>query len=606
MVTVTGSDVLSRYARRKLFSVFGEYTTQALPGADYLPFDDNPDSTAVRVFSYGSKGPDGLVVQPGKIPGSLTFQPPDGGHLTDGQVEFSRGDDNTPAPVILLPTRPTGSPLQKIEAWFKLTNDPKGSTGDDAISAYDSNANLLWTFTAQLISGNIQWSLLDNTGTARSFANTAGPRDEGWHYWSVELNSSTLTALLTADKGQNTFRVFGSSVWPYDPRPVAWLVIGGRMRPTAQGKQTNTLLGAISSMLLQYGTGFSTMVFGNPGVTDVAGTVASKLSFTTTSVDALVGGAVTPVTDTTKYLYPNANFDLFSRWNELARTVGGGLTVDPVGTRRYWQASDMRPLAVALTLDAEQDLSAPDGGWAGAKPIRPTRVTVTSPLGSFEVIDTATEAATGLRLEASQIDTGAGTEGVARSVAGMVLNAGGLRINSFGMDLTSTSTDKITAAMSLLQNQRMRVQNLPVGYMGVSYTDLFASGWVETYDADTQSCVFVFDTDPAEDYVEGYFDNAEYGRFGMGIGTTTVTGGTCLGTTATGTVIVTGVPLNNAGATYTLDLNWNGERVTASAAGGATSPQTLTLTARGVAPSVARSHVAGEPIEVYHALTFGP
>jgi hypothetical protein len=31
----------------------------------------------------------------------------------------------------------------------------------------------------------------------------------------------------------------------------------------------------------------------------------------------------------------------------------------------------------------------------------------------------------------------------------------------------------------------------------------------------------------------------------------------------------------------------------------ATSPQTLTITARGVAPSVARVHAAGEPVDVW-------
>ena len=52
------------------------------------------------------------------------------------------------------------------------------------------------------------------------------------------------------------------------------------------------------------------------------------------------------------------------------------------------------------------------------------------------------------------------------------------------------------------------------------------------------------------------------------------------------------------------DLDWNGEIITCSAPGGSTSPQTLTVTARGVDASVARSHSAGEVIDVAYAATF--
>lgn len=608
MVSITGSDILARYAGRRVFSVYGEFAIQNNPVLDYIPFDDAPDSTTVRVVnSSTTPSPSGRVIQPLKPPGSLTIQPPDGGHLTDGQIELNRGDNNTPSPVILLPLRPgaTGG-IFTFEAAFKLTQDPGGSTGDDAVAGYDINGNLLWTFSAILSGGAITWALCDNTGAQKSFYATGGARDGGWHWLKFVLASSTGTTMSIADKGQSTYRTFGSFAWTYDPRPVTTLVIGGRMNPNLPGKQTQTLFGAISSISLQYGTNQSYVQYGNPGVVTTADAVATRLDLTTTSVDALMGGAMTPSPDTTPYMYPNTTGTLFERWNELVRTVGGGLTVDPSGARRYWRAADMRPLAVSLTLDAEQDLSAPDGGWVGTKIQQPTRVTVTSPLGTFEQIDTVTETATGLRIEGGQIDTAAGSEGVARGLAGIVLSARGTRISSFGVDLTTTSTDKISAVMDLLQNQRIRVSGLPTSYGGVSYLEMFLGGWIETWDAETGSTRFQFDTDPTESYVEGYFDNAEYGRFGMGVGASTVTGGTCIGITGTGTVIVTGTPINNAGGTFTVDLNWNGERITASAAGGATSPQTLTISARGVAPSVARVHVAGEPIEIYHDLTFGP
>jgi hypothetical protein len=111
----------------------------------------------------------------------------------------------------------------------------------------------------------------------------------------------------------------------------------------------------------------------------------------------------------------------------------------------------------------------------------------------------------------------------------------------------------------------------------------------------------VFDTDPADDPVEGYWDDAEFGRVAMDSGST-ITGGTCIGNTGTGTVIITSTsPLTTTGGEYPMDLDWSGERITISGVGGSTSPQTATVTARGVAPGVARSHVTGDTVNIWHA-----
>jgi hypothetical protein len=59
--------------------------------------------------------------------------------------------------------------------------------------------------------------------------------------------------------------------------------------------------------------------------------------------------------------------------------------------------------------------------------------------------------------------------------------------------------------------------------------------------------------------------------------------------------------LSTSAGDYPLDLDLNGERVTiTSAPAGGTSPRTVTVT-RGVAPTVARAHSAGEAIDVWNA-----
>ena len=606
-VQLTASCVLSRYSRKRVLSYYGQ-TLLADQYVDYWPFDDPTDSATVRGLS-GSPvtypGRDGLVVQPNRPPGSATLSAPDGGHLGDGQIQFTRGNDNTPAPVVLLTTRP-GQLVNGFSASYRLTNDPKGSTGDDAVSGYDAAGNLLWRWDATLSAGTIVWNLYDVSGTARSFWDTRGPRDEAWHWWQVVFGATTTTIRLREKGGGGVS--LGSSVWPYDPRNVAYLVIGGNMIPQRKGKQGNTLLGDISSFAVSYDPGISYAYseFTGPGISTDAARVTLFLASQGLALDTLVGGSVTPGagTDDRQLMYTNATKNLLDRWNEHTLTTGGHLCTMPNGPRRYRLASEARPLTVALTLDAADDLDIPTGGWSGVQDEKPTRITATGPVGSITLIDTAAESALGMSLEGGSLTTSAGTLGLAQSSAAYVMGGKKARLSSFGVDLTLTGTDKTAAAMALSPGDRVRITGLPAEYVGLTYDDVYASGWVETYVGRTRSAAMVFDTDPADDPAEGVLDNAEYGRTAWGDGVATVTGGSCVGITGTGNVIITSSsPASTAAGDYPVDLDWLGEAITVTAPGGSTSPQTFPVTARGVGPTVARVHAAGEAVDAWHAAT---
>jgi hypothetical protein len=185
-----------------------------------------------------------------------------------------------------------------------------------------------------------------------------------------------------------------------------------------------------------------------------------------------------------------------------------------------------------------------------------------------------------------------------------VTTAGALALEQLTVDLVHAQNDLWASMFALTVGDRVRVASLPSDIYGREYVDLYVLGWTETYTQD--SAVWVLDTVAADDPPEAIFDSSEYGRFSAVEGTMTVTGGTALGTTSTGTIVVTSTDLTfttDAGA-WPSDLDWNGETITCSAPGGAASPQTLTVTARGVGASVARSHSAGEVIDVARAVTF--
>lgn len=614
-VTLSCSGVASRHARRKLLSDYGEKILGDTGNAnDYWPFDEDTDAASVQGKQSDSTAIlTGQVIPPHLGTGSMSLDAPDATILVDGSATFTRGDTGSASPVIQLPVRP-GSPLFRVSAWVRLPQDPAGLT-DDVMGGYDAAGNQLWRLVANITAGTVNWKITDGFGTVFTTFDTGYGRDDAWHWLSVlfSLNGSSqvVSGLAIRDKNYPDVAVAGGFTgWLTDPRFTTWLIVGGRKNPVQARSQTNTLSGSVSSVWVKYNSfGTSWSYLSAAGLEIDAVDRAALLIQYGAAADGLMGGGVGGSSpDTTPLMLTGQKGkSVLDMWNEHALTIGGLFSEQPDGRRRLTTSQQMRPVAVSLTLDAALDLDMGVGGWSQISDERPTRASASGPVGTVDVIDTVTEAATGLRLDAGTIATAGGSLGVLQSVAARAIVSVAPRLG-FGVDLLTSANDVTTATMAFLQGFRIRVTNLATSNMGVTYTDVFAYGWTETYASDATKPIraeFVFDTDPADDPSEAYFDDSERGRFALPA-TATISGGTCVGNTGTGTVIVTSTkPLTATGGQYPFDLDWNGERITISAVGGSTSPQTCTVSARGVAPAVARVHVTGETVNVFHAMTFG-
>lgn len=263
--------------------------------------------------------------------------------------------------------------------------------------------------------------------------------------------------------------------------------------------------------------------------------------------------------------------------------------------------TDFRPTTVSMTIDAAADA---DGGPRLTRDIQGvgSSAIARSTRGSV----TATDATLGATYGTTpvSVDTVQGDSNALYSAASDLLARGGasnrLRLSGLTVDLATATNDLYGAFFGLTPGARIRYSGLPSTYFGVTYLDGYVQGWTER--PSVNGYVVEFDLSPADSPAEGRWETS---RWAFGDGGCTVTSGTAVGSTGNGTIVLTwaaAVALSTVGADYPMDFNWNGERVTVTSAPvGGSSPQTLTITARGVAPTVARVHAAGEPIDVWDA-----
>jgi hypothetical protein len=293
--------------------------------------------------------------------------------------------------------------------------------------------------------------------------------------------------------------------------------------------------------------------------------------------------------------------------DELVTTIQGALVVNgSTGVPTLRQPDSARPTTVTFTATLESDDSA-DAGIVFQRDVNiiPTRVTVDSPVGTLVAVNTTAETA-GTPPRALPLSSASSDLTQARSLAYAYLSiTSTLRLEALTVDLQTAEHDLYAAVLgNVLIGSRLRVANVPPSYFGRSYLDQYIQGYTLT--AGVADCLLTLDASPADSPSEAKYLDATYGRYASP--GSTVTSGTAVGGVGNGTIVVT-TPTGSAWTTtsgeWPMDLDWNGERVTVTAApGSSTSPQTMTITARGVAPTVARVHTTGEVIDVYLAARY--
>lgn len=627
-VLVTASDVGGRYARRELLSVYGEAALYAGRSStsgviDYWPLDDGSDATFVRNAGIGG-GEQGEVVQPkSDAGGTLELSTPDGGVLVDGIASLARGSSisNAASPVIITPLQ-TGQWVRRVGGWVQLEEDPAGF--DDYATGWAADGSAMWRLgpVADIITGNIFWEIRDaQTGTVLSRYDLGSPADGSWRHITALFGSSgfNCTAQVAVYRSETLSFVAPSLAFStpgWDGRLTRWVTWGGSMGPYSRGKQTNTLIGRFGSMLAAYTSGpddthpYNPAFTGNPGYVYTGATRATWLATYGSDLDTAAGGGFgAGDTDPTPMMGDprQAGRKLNDAWHLHAQTSGGQLIIRPDGRRQLRTAANLRSSAPNVVLHADLDLNMSDAPWTWERAERATRTTAESPAGSVTVIGDAATEALGLRQDGSTIETVAGTVDAARAAAAAPMTGSGRsRLPAVAVDALTAGEGAWSRLVNMLPGDRVRIPGITGAAFGITQVDGYLAGWVEKYggsDDRPWSVVFELELEPADDPPESVVDDDRYGRVALGDGAATVTSGTAVGGTGTGTIVVTGTaPLSTSAGDYPAELDWLGECVVVgSAPASSTSPQTLTLTARGQRGTVARVHAAGEAIDAWMA-----
>jgi hypothetical protein len=596
-VAVTAVDMLGTIAARDLDCDFierwrNEAETQTV---DVYPLDEDVDAVTTLRNSGNGGGTARVVPSVARV-GSAQTGSAEGIDL-DGAITLKASTSGL-GPVIIGDTGIAAGSVNTIVVTFRTTDRTLPAGPDKYIAlGLDAKGVQVWSLRLKDNAGQCDLNLYDELGAfvqTLFFGFSAIGDDASPDEWfTMLLNHSGGNQAVYLARNIDDTLLFSSIVGAIDARLTDSIVLGGVLgAKKGPGRQTNCVNASFGAFVMSTGLSSFTNLLEPNAVT------TAQTRFTDLNLYCDFGSTQSGVRNravTRKSTSGRSGFDVAA---ELVRTTGAKVvafrTAD--GSLKWLDADLQRQPTVALTVDL--NLDAGDGDLPWRKGDGFTRCRATWPGGSVDYIDTTRPRSDTTR------DTCAADEAGARDVASMVVNsARSLRLEQVEIDLASADNDLWVAMMALEVGARIRcvigaAGSLAVQHYGRTYLDSYVTGWREVYARD--SATWLLDLIPADDPVVGKWSTGLRAKYQATPGSMTVTGGSCVGNTGTGTLIVTtsGASPRLSTTATGLVLDWNGEYVACSAAAGAVSPQTVTVTARGVAPTVARVHVAGEPVKV--------
>lgn len=521
-------------------------------------------------FSYGNPGPGAESAT------SASFGPP---AATTGYGKYLLGTG-----VCSNGLSGTG---YSLSAWFRINPAGNGQYDIVNVSTPDRTGTLQVQTNSSTLPADNALVVQQNHGGS-SVVGAASPAcgDGGWHH-----------VLVAYDQGGNLLNSYlDGTLWesrvPLAIDDYADLRVGGGPAgpfifygSVASVACYNTVLNATTA-LSQASAG---VILPGTTLSTQADSVATYAGFTAAHETGFGPQAACPL--------PTAGGSALDALLTVVRGEGG-LVYDN-GAGLYLRArSALKSLTVGATFDIDLDLAQPPTLSRGTIN-KVAFATATSYAGSQTVTDPTAVTSVGTSANVTLVTSLASTvelNAIASNRVAQGLNRK-TRLSQVVVDLLTAGNNLYSAVLTLQPGDRIRVSNVPSEFMGVTRYDSYALGWTEALSWD--GYVFTYDLVPADAPAELGFDTFRFASDGTSTGSTITATATALAITSPGAT------WSQNNADYPMDVDYNGERITLNTAPGVgPSPQGFTGVTRGVAPTIARAHTSGEPIEVWDAIRF--
>jgi hypothetical protein len=603
-VTVTANDALATLALHTFDSRWVEETralarTAATWADVWIPKGD-ATTTAwnnIGVSTGGDYGTVALIAATSGV-GEVSYGTP--ASLTvEASAEFkpSRPDGTTDSVGTVAVITPAAS-AEAVSFWVQV---PTGTLPDtlNYILNLHGSFGYLGSISLRNNGGVCDLTVLNSAGSPLATL-VSGVADGAWRLVTLAASAGSTVCSATGTTG-----TVSSYTAAFDVTAATTFVLGGGVTTGAPTDCAHVLIAGLSA------AGDASVVPSYlralPGQTyDHTDLYASFQDYVPEIADwATTGGEVRTVGEPTW-----AGQNALAVLQTIARTINGVAYVDGSGNVTLAAADVVRPAVSAATLDIEEDLDA-----ASAMPTlrraadsRPTRVTISYAGGTTTLVDTDAEANNQPRREVKLDTCAADTTGATFAGSYLLQAYNGLRITQVAVDLTTSVADLWATFLGLYPTQRITIGGFDAALVGETTKVVYVQGW--KVDIDHQSLVYTLDCSPASQFASASFDAGdEYGRWAWGTAAATGTGGTAMGGTSTGTLEITfsgSFGLTVDAGQYPLYLDWDGEAIRIDAApGGSTSPQTVTIAARGELNTAAQVHVSGESVTVWKEAVWG-
>ena len=596
-VDVEAIDMLGTVAGRDLDCDFVERwrNESETSTTECYPFDEDT-STPTTFRNIGSGTGTARLVAAASRQGKAALVDADGIEL-DGAVELTPSTSGI-GPVVIGDTSIASGSVNSVVLSFRTT-DRTAAAGPDKYVAVglDVAGAVVWSLRLKDNAGQCDLNLYDETGAfvatlVFGFASIGEAEGDGeWYSLHLQWIGGAQWAFLR--RASDNVLVFGTTTAAIDMRSMDSVVLGGlSTAKKGPGRQTNCVHATFGALAISTSTNSHSTYLQPNAITPV------QTRFVDLNLYCDFGSAQSGTRNrnvTRKSLTGRSGFDVLA---ELQRTTAALIVASRTspGSLLFYDADLLRQPTVALTIDL--DLDAGDGNLPWRKGDTVSRCKATYPGGTVEWIDPSRP-----RADTSRDTCAADATGALEVASAVVNSRRDLQLEQLVVDLASADTDLWATMMSLEVGARIRAvigtaTSAAARHYGRTYIDFYVTGWEEVYARDVAEWTLKLVT--ADDPVVGVWSTGPRAKWQATPGSMTVTGGTCVGTTTTGTIVVTttpGEPTISTTATG-LVLNWRGEWIACNAPAGATSPQTLTVTARGVAPTIARVHGTGESIDV--------